>query len=188
MKPVNPFEVDFSVVELFDCVCIFTSSRIQRDEVPSGLFVYDLRHADDGSDKIVEITKNPVLVNHWGTIISKQPLQEKYIENFNDEYDMNFLGNETTLQNFIDRFNDDMTLWSAIMHAKEVYKGIGKYKDMCEECRNEHNQLANWLIELWACRHQDYMLEAIDDDDFNVKGVIKETQQKFSDYVENYVK
>lgn len=188
MKPVNPFEVDFSVVEFFDCVCIFTSSRIQRDEVPSGLFVYDLRHADNGIDKIVEISKNPVLVNHWGTIISKQPLQEKYIENFNDEYDMNFLGNEITLQNFIDKFNDDMTLWSAIMHAKEVYKGIGKYKDMCEECRNEHNQLANWLIELWAYKHQDYMLEAVDEDDFNVKAVIKKTKQEFSDYVENYVK
>lgn len=189
MKPVNPFEIEeYSVVELFDCVCLFTSNRIQRDKVPSGLFVYDLRHADDGSDKIVEISKNPIVVNHWGTIISKEPLCEGYIEKFNDEYDMNFLGKNLSLHQFIDRFNDEMTLWSAIMHAKEVYKGIGKYKDMCEECRNEHNQLANWLIELWAYRHQDYMLEAIDEDDFNVKAAIIETKQKFSDYVENYVK
>lgn len=67
---------------------------------------------------------------------------------------------------------EEMTLSQAIAHAKEVAE---TREDLCKECRGEHLQLANWLIELqelrknkppensvtlsreeWECLHNDY--------------------------------
>lgn len=44
----------------------------------------------------------------------------------------------------------DMTLDDAIIHALEE----SMREDLCEECRKEHQQLADWLIELKELRAQ----------------------------------
>lgn len=44
---------------------------------------------------------------------------------------------------------EEMTLSQAIAHAKEVAE---TREDLCKECRGEHLQLANWLIELQELR------------------------------------
>lgn len=41
-----------------------------------------------------------------------------------------------------------MTIDEAIIHAKET----SKREDMCEECRQEHKQIADWLEELVELR------------------------------------
>lgn len=43
---------------------------------------------------------------------------------------------------------DDMTLDEAIQHALEA----SERQDLCEECREQHKQLAGWLSELREVR------------------------------------
>lgn len=52
-----------------------------------------------------------------------------------------------------------MTLDEAIKHAKEVAEEHTKYNryggfESCDECANEHRQLAEWLKELKQLREQ----------------------------------
>ena len=65
----------FELMEFFDDTkVLMTPRRISREIIPEGLYAYDLRHDDDCTGDICEI-KPFVLVNHWGTIISKVPIE-----------------------------------------------------------------------------------------------------------------
>lgn len=65
----------FELMEFFDNIeVLMTCRRISRAIIPEGLFAYDLRHDDESQGDICEI-KPFVLVNHYGTIISKVPIE-----------------------------------------------------------------------------------------------------------------
>lgn len=49
----------------FDCC------RIKREQVPEGYHKYDLRHSDDDDGEITEI-QDTVVVNHFGTFVTKE--------------------------------------------------------------------------------------------------------------------
>ena len=60
------------LVDMDGYICLFSNLRLDRDTIPEGLFCYDVRDADcDGTFAEVQPF---VLVNHWGTIISKEPI------------------------------------------------------------------------------------------------------------------
>lgn len=62
----------FWLVDMDGYICLFSNMRLDRDTVPEGLFCYDVRDADcDGTFAEVQPF---VLVNHWGTVISKEPI------------------------------------------------------------------------------------------------------------------
>lgn len=50
---------------------MFENGRVDRDSIPEGLYTYDVR--DDNDGQFWEI-KPSVVVNHWGTIIGKEPV------------------------------------------------------------------------------------------------------------------
>lgn len=75
MKSVN-----FKDVSTFDIVRIggskdvlFTFNRIDPTTIPDGLYVYDIRHADDLGDPVS--IEAPVLVNRYGSVITTKPIQ-----------------------------------------------------------------------------------------------------------------
>lgn len=94
-------------VEVFGKECLFTCMRINRATVPEGLYVYDVRHDDDCMGDPCQI-KPHVLVNHWGTIISAEPIEmsdcKEFGENFDCRYleedDFNYTGRMTTLESY----------------------------------------------------------------------------------------
>lgn len=95
----------FELMEFFvDTKVLMTCRRISRAIIPEGLFAYDLRHDDESQGDICEI-KPFVLVNHWGTIISKVPIEmneDGYRLIDNDDY--SYQGGETmTLKEFIEK-------------------------------------------------------------------------------------
>ena len=51
---------------------LFTSLRIDRSTVPETLLCYDIRETD-GFSGVAASVERYVLVNHWGTILSKEP-------------------------------------------------------------------------------------------------------------------
>lgn len=61
--------------------------------------------------------------------------------------------------------DDDEQLREAIDHARDVqYNSGGQYDHICEECRAEHGQLAEWLSELHEYRQiqKEIFAKAID--------------------------
>lgn len=71
---VNATEEVFDLLELFGHTVLFTCMRVDRETIPKGLYVYDVRHDDDCSGKIIEI-KLHIMIIHWGTIICKEPIE-----------------------------------------------------------------------------------------------------------------
>lgn len=104
LKELN--EEKFEIMELFDDFkVLMTCRRISRIIIPEGLYVYDLRHDDDCTGEICEI-KPFVLVNHWGTIISKVPIEmgnDGYRLINTDDYSYSG-GNTMTLKEYIKEY------------------------------------------------------------------------------------
>lgn len=73
MHGVNANEIDYEKLDLLGKIVLFTDLRIDRNTLPDGIYAYDLRHDDYGHGNICEI-KSFVTVNHWGTILTDDPI------------------------------------------------------------------------------------------------------------------
>ena len=82
---VNAKEERYELVMADKYPVLFTNARINHDSVPKGLYCYDIRHDDECQGIACEIKKF-VLVNHWGTILSKEeiPMPDGYLILEND--------------------------------------------------------------------------------------------------------
>lgn len=96
---------EYEVLEFLDPCVLFTEMRIDRSTVPDGLYSYDLRHDDNGGANIREVC-DYVRVNHFGSIICKNPIEMRDGETrFITDEDYSFLGNISTLEDFINGTN-----------------------------------------------------------------------------------
>ena len=86
----------FDAVEVCDVKGVFTYERIAKQDVPEGLYKYDLRYSDEIGE-FTSIEKN-VIVNHGGTVLLKEKLDlgPDGVVEFNEETAPNFLGYEET--------------------------------------------------------------------------------------------
>lgn len=93
---------EFELVTVFDYPMLFTCCRVDRATVPDNLFVYDVRHDDECQGIPVEIA-NFVLVNHWGTLISRVPIELKENEKCRllDEDDWSYSGETMRLDEYL---------------------------------------------------------------------------------------
>lgn len=64
----------FEKILLYKRPVLFTPLRIRNDAVPEGIYKYEVRHDDECTGEIVEITHG-IFVNHWGTILSDHQLR-----------------------------------------------------------------------------------------------------------------
>ncbi len=93
------------VVEVLGQTALFTNGRVAEQELPEGLYKYDLREGENIGFASIEET---VSVNHGGTILVKSPLDfggDEYFV-FDDDSSPNFLGYELTPEEFM---NTDFT-------------------------------------------------------------------------------
>lgn len=89
------------VVEVLGQTALFTNGRVTQKELPEGLYCYDLR---EGESLYFAAVEPKVVVNHAGTLITKQPIifgEEGYIA-FDEDTSPNFLSDEMTMQEFAD--------------------------------------------------------------------------------------
>ena len=86
----------FDAVEVCGVKGVFTNERIAEQDVPKGLYKYDLRYSDERGE-YTSIEKN-VIANHGGTVLLKEPLDlgAKGCIEFDEETFPNFLGYEET--------------------------------------------------------------------------------------------
>lgn len=90
------------VIEVLDRKALFANGRLLPEEIPEGLYAYDLRESDTG-DRFVSIEPK-VAVNHGGTVLMKEihDFGESGYISFDEDSDPNFLGYTMTPQEFAD--------------------------------------------------------------------------------------
>ena len=87
---------ELDAVEVCGVKGVFANERIAPQDVPKGLYKYDLRYSDERRE-FTSIEKK-VIVDHGGTVLLKEKLDlgpDGVIE-FNEETSPNFLGYEET--------------------------------------------------------------------------------------------
>ena len=98
------------VIEVLDRKALFSNGRLLPEEIPEGLYAYDLRHSDDG-DRFCSIEPK-VGVNHGGTVLMRDILdfgESGYIPL--DEYtEPNFLGVTMTASEFAEEEIQDESM------------------------------------------------------------------------------
>ena len=76
MKSVRASEERFVEVLVRSTKAMFSEMRIDRSSIPKGLHVYEVRHADEDWSEPCEV-KRGIMVNFYGTLITKEPLLEE---------------------------------------------------------------------------------------------------------------
>lgn len=71
---VNVNEELFENITLFGEPMLFTCERCSRSSLPAGMYMYEIRHDDEGRGIPCEISPW-IAVNHWGTVISNKPVE-----------------------------------------------------------------------------------------------------------------
>lgn len=75
MKRFSAEDVNFSKVKIRGHEFFFTDCRIDPQTLPKGLCLYEVREADEYCGEPAEISEY-ILVNFFGTLISKEPIKD----------------------------------------------------------------------------------------------------------------
>ena len=103
-------EEKLDVIEVLDRRALFSNGHLLPEEIPEGLYAYDLRHSDDG-DRFCSIEPK-VAVNHGGTVLMRDILdfgESGYIP-LDEDTEPNFLGEEMTAEEFAEEEAQDETM------------------------------------------------------------------------------
>ena len=95
---------------------LFTCLRVDRDTVPQGMYMYEVRHDDDQQGEPVQIA-NWIMVNHWGTLITNKPIRLEPSEWSNNAY--RDIDPEGKVVNFTE------SQWKSLEATKELIKTNG---------------------------------------------------------------
>ena len=66
-------KIRFERIKVMGIPALFTDIRIERESVPAGLYLYEVRSDDEGKGDPVQIAEG-ILVNHFGSIITREPI------------------------------------------------------------------------------------------------------------------
>lgn len=100
-------EEKLDVIEVLGSKALFSNGRLMPEEIPEGLYAYDLRLSDDGSSFATVEPK--VTINYGGTILMKEIIdfgENGYIE-LDDDSSPNFLSEEMTVKEFAEAEMDE---------------------------------------------------------------------------------
>ena len=73
MPRYNVMTETFQETAILGKPALFTSIRIDRNTVPHGYHLYEVRHDDDCRGDVVQIACN-IAVNHWGSLITRDEI------------------------------------------------------------------------------------------------------------------
>ena len=93
----------YDLIELFGKPALFTNERLTEADIPLDLYLCHVRGDDETAGGFAELAPR-VLVNHFGSIITKEPIdfgKEGYIS-FTEDTEPNFTGRSITLRGFIE--------------------------------------------------------------------------------------
>lgn len=103
--------IKYEAVIIFNKPMLFTNERLEYDNVPEGLYRYDIR--DGGMDGNMCELKDRVGVNHWGTVLSKDTVEPRMVDGKGmnaqegiriTEDDYNYTGEVFTTEEYLDNY------------------------------------------------------------------------------------
>lgn len=103
-------EEKLDVIEVLDRRALFSNGRLMPEQIPEGLYAYDLRHSDDGGRFCAIEPK--VGVNHGGTVLMRDILdfgESGYIP-LDEDTEPNFLGETMTVSEFAEEEIQDESM------------------------------------------------------------------------------
>lgn len=107
LSPQSMTDEKLDVIEVLDRKALFANGRLLPEEIPEGLYAYDLRESDD-DDRFISIEPK-VAVNHGGTVLMKEILDfgESEAIYFTEDSSPNFLSEEMTIKEFAEANMDE---------------------------------------------------------------------------------
>ena len=106
MARYDAMEETFTEVQVLGRPALFHDLRIDRNTVPKGLYLYEVRHDDEGLGDPVQITKG-IMVNHFGSIITREPIRlppDGYLD-IDTEKDWDFCGGDCRIvREFMEKY------------------------------------------------------------------------------------
>ncbi len=74
MSKFNAETEKMELATLYGEEVLFTDWRIDRNTIPNGLYLYEIRHSDEDGMEPVQLAKG-ILVNHYGTVLSAKEIK-----------------------------------------------------------------------------------------------------------------
>ena len=132
----------YQEIELFDKPGLFSNGRIVRDNLPEGVYCYDLRGSDYDPGEPVCVEER-VVVNHAGSVLLTDPLE--LAENgrlmLTEEEGLNFVGGFSTLAQFLQEQKKDRH--AEEVEAESISYAVCKYFGI-ETGENSFGYIASW--------------------------------------------
>lgn len=133
---------NYMLVDMDGYICLFTNIRLNRDTIPKGLYCYDVRD-NDGDGSFAEIQPF-VMVNHWGTLVSKEPIPLNQYGCYWPEREEVFLPTSETLDSYM---NKRIAKLAELYLSDDERKQLGKTIDSIPD-------------DLFRLRHKPFMMRS----------------------------
>ena len=132
----------YQEIELFDKLGLFSNGRIVRDNLPEGVYCYDLRGSDYDPGEQVCVEER-VVVNHAGSVLLTEPLElaEDGRLMLTEEEGLNFVGGFSTLAQFLQEQRKDRH--TEEVEAESISYAVCKYFGI-ETGENSFGYIASW--------------------------------------------
>ena len=132
----------YQEIELFDKSGLFSNGRIVRDNLPEGVYCYDLRGSDYDPGEPVCVEEQ-VVVNHAGSVLLTEPLElaEDGRLILTEEEGLNFVGGFSTLTQFLQEQRKDRH--TEEVEAESISYAVCKYFGI-ETGENSFGYIASW--------------------------------------------
>jgi hypothetical protein len=101
---ININAKEYELIELFGKPALFTSERLTKADIPADLYLSHVRGDDETTGGFAALEPR-VLVNHFGSIVTKEPIcfgKKGYIE-FTDETEPKFTGRSISFSEYMYR-------------------------------------------------------------------------------------
>ncbi|WP_370767825.1 LPD28 domain-containing protein [Ruminococcus sp.] len=132
----------YQEIELFDKPGLFSNGRIVRDNLPEGVYCYDLRGSDYDPGEPVCVEEQ-VVVNHAGSVLLTEPLEQEEDGRLmlTEEEGLNFVGGFSTLTQFLQEQRKDRH--TEEVEAESISYAVCKYFGI-ETGENSFGYIASW--------------------------------------------
>ena len=131
----------YQLAEIMGQEVLFSNGRFDRENLPEGLYCYDLREGDSGNAATVEPS---VTVNHFGSILTTQPIEmpEQGRIELTEENGLSFGdGGEMSIFEFVQLTAKDRR--TREVEAESVAYAVCQYYGI-ETAENSFGYIANW--------------------------------------------
>ena len=141
-QPIPEDAKTYQEIEIFDVPGLFSNGRIAPEDIPEGMYRYDLRGSDDDPGMAIAV-EDRVVVNHAGSVLTTKPLPipEGGRLMFTEDEGINFVGGDITAFQFANEHRKDRN--TEEVEAESISFAVCAYYGIATG-ENSFGYIANW--------------------------------------------